>query len=212
MSIDLRSYVFLDSLQPQMAAYIGSTARGFLPLAGDASLWVEISPGIEINRITDVALKSTKVRPAVQVVERLFGLLEVHSADQAEVRASGEAILEALGVRAEERWKPTIHSSQIIRRVDAHQTQLINRNRKGMMLIAEQTLYVMEVAPAAYAVLAANEAEKAAEINIVEVRPFGSFGRVYLGGEEQDIMAGYTAAVQSIEDITGRVVEPGRKD
>jgi len=212
LSIDLRSYVFLDSLQPQMAAYIGSTARGFLPLAGDASLWVEISPGIEINRITDVALKSTKVRPAVQVVERLFGLLEVHSADQAEVRASGEAILEALGVRAEERWKPTIHSSQIIRRVDAHQTQLINRNRKGMMLIAEQTLYVMEVAPAAYAVLAANEAEKAAEINIVEVRPFGSFGRVYLGGEEQDIMAGYTAAVQSIEDISGRVVEPRRKD
>jgi hypothetical protein len=212
LTVDLRSYVFLDSLQPQMAAFIGSTARGFLPLAGDASLWVEISPGIEINRITDVALKSTKVRPAVQVVERLFGLLEVHSSDQAEARAAGAAILDALGVRAEERWKPRIHSSQIIRRVDAHQTQLINRNRNGMMLIADQTLYIMEVEPAAYAVLAANEAEKAAEINIVEVRPFGSFGRVYLGGEERDIMAGYSAAVQAIEDITGRVVESRRKD
>ena len=212
MAVDLRSYVFLDSLQPQMAAFIGSTARGFLPLAGDASLWVEISPGIEINRITDVALKSTKVRPAVQVVERLFGLLEVHSSEQAEVRASGAAILDALGVHADERWKPMIHSSQIIRRVDAHQTQLINRNRNGMMLIADQTLYVMEVEPAAYAVLAANEAEKAANINIVEVRPFGSFGRVYLGGEERDIMAGYTAAVQAIEDISGRTVESRRKD
>jgi hypothetical protein len=212
LSVDLRSYVFLDSLQPQMAAFIGSTARGFLPLAGDASLWVEISPGIEINRITDVALKATKVRPAVQVVERLFGLLEVHSQEQAEARAAGAAILEALGIQAEDRWKPKIHSSQIIRRVDAHQTQLINRNRNGMMLIADQTLYVMEVEPAAYAVLAANEAEKAARINIVEVRPFGSFGRVYLGGEEQDIMAGYTAAVQAIEDITGRVVESRRKD
>ena len=211
MAVDLRSYVFLDSLQPQMAAFIGSTARGFLPLAGDASLWVEISPGIEINRITDVALKSTKVQPAVQVVERLFGLLEIHSSDQAEVRASGEAILDALGVHADERWKPMIHSSQIIRRVDAHQTQLINRNRNGMMLIADQTLYVMEVEPAAYAVLAANEAEKAANINIVEVRPFGSFGRVYLGGEERDIMAGYTAAVQAIEDLTGRTVESRRK-
>ena len=211
MAVDLRSYVFLDSLQPQMAAFIGSTARGFLPLAGDASLWVEISPGIEINRITDVALKSTKVRPALQVVERLFGLLEIHSSDQAEVRASGEAILDALGVQANERWKPMIHSSQIIRRVDAHQTQLINRNRNGMMLIADQTLYVMEVEPAAYAVLAANEAEKAANINIVEVRPFGSFGRVYLGGEERDIMAGYTAAVQAIEDLTGRTVESRRK-
>jgi len=212
LSVDLRSYVFLDSLQPQMAAFVGSTARGFLPLAGDASLWVEISPGIEINRITDVALKATKVRPAVQVVERLFGLLEVHSPEQAEVRAAGAAILEALGVQAEERRKPVIHSSQIIRRVDAHQTQLINRNRKGMMLIADQTLYIMEIEPAAYAVLAANEAEKAARINIVEVRPFGSFGRVYLGGEERDIMAGYAAAVQAIEDITGRVVEARRRD
>jgi hypothetical protein len=212
LAVDLRSYVFLDSLQPQMAAFIGSTARGFLPLAGDASLWVEISPGIEINRITDVALKATKVRPAVQVVERLFGLLEVHAPEQAEVRAAGAAILEALGVQAEERWKPRIYSSQIIRRVDAHQTQLINRNRNGMMLIADQTLYVMEVEPAAYAVLAANEAEKAANINIVEVRPFGSFGRVYLGGEERDIMAGYTAAVQAIEDITGRETAPRRRD
>jgi len=212
LAVDLRSYVFLDSLQPQMAAFIGSTARGFLPLAGDASLWVEISPGIEINRITDVALKATKVRPAVQVVERLFGLLEVHAPEQAEVRAAGAAILEALGVQAEERWKPRIYSSQIIRRVDAHQTQLINRNRNGMMLIADQTLYIMEVEPAAYAVLAANEAEKAANINIVEVRPFGSFGRVYLGGEERDIMAGYTAAVQAIEDITGRVTETKRRD
>lgn len=211
MTVDLRSYVFLDSLQPQMAAFIGSTARGFLPLSGDASLWVEISPGIEINRITDVALKATKVRPAVQVVERLFGLLEVHSPDQAEVRAAGAAILDALGVRAEERWKPKLHSSQIIRKVDAHQTQLINRNRNGMMLISDQTLYIMEVEPAAYAVLAANEAEKAALINIVEVRPFGSFGRVYLGGEERDIMAGYTAAVQAIEDITGRVMEARRR-
>jgi hypothetical protein len=201
----------LDSLQPQMASFIGSTARGFLPLAGDASLWVEISPGIEINRITDIALKATKVRPAVQVVERLFGLLEVHSADQADVRAAGAAILDALGVRAEERWKPRVLSSQVIRRVDAHQAQLINRNRDGMMLIADQTLYIMEIEPAAYAVLAANEAEKAANINIVDVRPFGSFGRVYLGGEERDIMAGYTAAVQAIEDITGRVVEVARR-
>jgi hypothetical protein len=211
LSVDLRAYVFLDSLQPQMASFVGSTARGFLPLAGDASLWVEISPGIEINRITDIALKATKVRPAVQVVERLFGLLEVHSSDQAEVRAAGAAILDALDVRPEERWKPRILSSQVIRRVDAHQAQLINRNRNGMMLIADQTLYIMELEPAAYAVLAANEAEKAAEINIVEVRPFGSFGRVYLGGEERDIMAGYTAAVQAIEDLTGRVIESARK-
>ncbi len=201
--VELRTYIFLDSLQPQMAAFIGSTARGFLPLAGDASLWVEISPGIEINRVTDVALKTTDVQPAVQVVERLFGLLEVHSRSQADVRDAGRAILEALDLTPEQRYKPEVRSSQIIRKVDAHQAQLINRNRKGSMLIADQTLYVMEVEPAGYAALAANEAEKAAEITIVQVRPYGSFGRVWLGGEERDIMVGSEAAMRAIEGVSG---------
>jgi hypothetical protein len=210
LSVDLRSYVFLDSLQPQHAAFLGTVARGFLPLPNDASLWIEISPGIEINRITDVALKSTKVRPGLQIVERLYGLLEVHSESQAETRAAGAAILEALELR--EGRKPRVISSQIIRRIDAHQVQLINRMRHGHMLLAGQTLYVLEVEPAGYAALAANEAEKAAEINILEVMAFGSFGRVYLGGEERDIMAGYGAALASIEGVTGREVEQGKRE
>ena len=211
MAVDLRTYVFLDSLQPQHAAYLGTVARGFLPLPGDASLWIEISPGIEINRITDIALKATRVRPGMQVVERLYGLLEVHHEVQAEVRAAGAAILDALGVVEGDRIKPVVVSSQIIRHVDAHQVQLVNRMRYGHMLLAGQTLYVLEVEPAGYAALAANEAEKAAHINILDVRAFGSFGRVYLGGEERDIMAGYGAAVAAIEGVSGRSVETKRR-
>ncbi len=210
MAVDLRTYVFLDNLQLQHAGFLGTVARGFLPLPGDTSLWVEISPGIEINRITDIALKSTKVRPGMQIVERLYGMLEVHHSDQAEVRAAGEAILEALEVKESDRLKPRVVSSQIIRHVDAHQVQLINRLRHGHMLLAGQTLYVLEVQPAAYAALAANEAEKAANINILEVTAYGSFGRLYLGGEEQDIMAGYGAAVAAIEGVTGREPEEQR--
>jgi hypothetical protein len=210
MAVDLRTYVFLDNLQLQHAGFLGTVARGFLPLPGDTSLWVEISPGIEINRITDIALKSTKVRPGMQIVERLYGMLEVHHSDQAEVRAAGEAILEALEVKESDRLKPRVVSSQIIRHVDAHQVQLINRLRHGHMLLAGQTLYVLEVQPAAYAALAANEAEKAANINILEVTAYGSFGRLYLGGDEQDIMAGYGAAVAAIEGVTGREPEEQR--
>jgi hypothetical protein len=212
MSVDLRTYAFLDSLQPQHAAYLGTVARGFLPLPGDTSLWVEISPGIEINRITDIALKATRVRPGMQIVERLFGLLEVHHEVQAEVRSAGAAILEALEVKELDRIKPRVVSSQIIRHIDAHQVQLVNRMRFGHMLLAGQTLYVLEVEPAGYAALAANEAEKAANINILDVRAFGSFGRVYLGGEERDIMAGYGAAVAAIEGVGGREVETKRRD
>lgn len=209
MGIELRSFVFLDSLQPQHAAYIGTVAQGFLPLPGDTSLWIEISPGIEIHKITDVALKAASVRPGVLVVERLYGLLEVHSSSQGETRAAGQAILATLGVKKEECLKPRVVSSQIIRNIDAYQTQLINRTRRGQLLLAGQTLYVLEVEPAAYAALAANEAEKAASINILEVQAVGSFGRLYLGGSEQNILAGAAGARAAIENVAGRINSQG---
>lgn len=209
---DLRSYVFLDSLQGQHAAFLGTVMQGFLPLPGDASLWVEISPGIEINRITDVAVKATSVRPGMQVVERLYGLLEVHSPSQADVLAAGAAILEALGLREADRWRPRVLSSQVIHNVDAHHAQLINRMRHGHMILARQSLFVLEVEPAAYAAIAANEAEKHAAVNVLEVRAFGSFGRIYLGGEERDIIAGARAAVGAIEAVTGKDMGGGKKD
>jgi hypothetical protein len=204
LGIELRSYVYLDSLQPQHATYLGTVAQGFLPLPGDSSLWIEISPGIEINRITDIALKSASVRPGVQIVERLYGLLEIHSNKQGETKAAGKAILDALGVRPDACLKPRVISSQIIRNLDAHQAQLINRTRRGHMILGGQTLYVLEVEPAAYAALAANQAEKASSINILEVLAVGSFGRLYLGGEERDILAGSQAALVAIENVAGR--------
>ena len=204
--IELRGYAFLDSLQPQNAAFLGTVAQGFLPLAGEASLYVEVAPGIAINRLTDVALKATKVKPGMQIVERYFGLLEVHSPSQAETRAAGEAILEEIGAKETNRIKPRIASSEIIRRIDDHQAQLINRMRHGQMIIPGQTLYLLECEPACYAALAANEAEKAANINVLEVRSFGSLGRVYLGGEERDIDVGWRAAVAALEGLAGREI------
>lgn len=203
--VDLRAYVFLDSLQPQFASFQATVAQGFLPKQGQASLMVEISPGIEINRITDVALKSTNVTPGMQIVERLYGMLEVHSESQADVRQAGLSILRALEVTEEDRIKPRILSSQIIRSLDDHQTQLINRMRHGNMILAGESLFILECEPAAYAALAANEAEKAAEINILEVRAFGSFGRLYLGGQDRDIDVAAPAARRAIEAVTGRV-------
>jgi len=203
-NIEIRTLAFLDSLQPQYAAFLGTVAQGFLPLAGDASLYIEVSPGIEINRLTDVALKATNVKPGMQIIERYFGLLEIHSPDQAETRAAGAAILDSLGLQESDRLKPKILSSQIIRRIDDHHAQLINRMRHGQMIVPGQTLYVLECEPAGYAALAANEAEKAADINILEVRAAGAMGRLFLGGEEEDIDVGWQAAVAALEALDGR--------
>ena len=206
-NVDLRAYVFLDSLQAQYASFLATVAQGFLPVANQAALFVEISPGIEINRVTDIALKSTRVTPGMQIVERLYGMLEIHSDSQADIRAAGRAILDTLGLKEEDRRKPKVVSSQVIRRVDDYQTQLINRMRHGNMILPGHTLYILECEPAAYSALAANEAEKAAEINILDVRSFGSFGRLYIGGEERDIEVGYQAAVAAVESVSGRVSE-----
>ena len=198
MSVTLRGYVFIDSLQPQLAAFTGTTCRGFLPLAGQASLWIETAPGMIINRVTDVALKATRSVPAVQVVERAFGLLEIHHDDKGEVMSAGDAIVDFLKVKHEDTLKPRVVSNQIIRAVEPYQAQLINRNRKGMMLIPGQSLFILEVEPAAWIVAAANEAEKAANINLINLTPFGAFGRLWMGGSESEIDSAAEAATAAI--------------
>jgi hypothetical protein len=203
-NVELRSFVFLDTLQPQHAAFIGTISQGFMPRVGQASLFVEIVPGIEINRVTDIALKNTNVRPGMQIIERINGLLEVHSDEQSEVRRAGEEILRALELKEEDRIKPRILTSQIVRNIDPYHAQLINRTRHGNMIIPGQSLFTLESEPAPYVALAANEAEKAANINILEVRAFGSFGRMYLGGSEADIDVAREAATAALEALSGR--------
>ena len=202
--VTLRAYAFLDSMQPQFASFVASTARGYLPVRGQAALYVEVAPGIAINRVTDIALKRTSVRPAVQVVERAFGLLEVHDESQAEVLEAGRHILEFLGAAEADRLKPKIMTSQVITGIDDYQSMLINRNRQGMMLLGGETLYILEVHPAAYVTIAANEAEKASPIKLIHLQPYGAFGRLQLGGTEAHIREAEAAIAKALATIEGR--------
>jgi hypothetical protein len=206
-NVSLRTYTFIDSLQPQLATFMGKTARGFLPVPGQASLFIEIAPGIAINRVTDVALKATKVQPALQVVERAYGLLEVHHHDQGEVLSAGKAVLDHLELHEEERLKPKVLTNQIIRAVEAYQTQIINRSSSGMMVLPGQSLFILETEPAGYVAFAANEAEKAARIFLIHVTPYGAFGRLYLSGPEAEIDAAAAAAIAALDAVKGRAPE-----
>ena len=202
--VQLRAFSFLDSMQPQFASFVASTARGYLPVRGQAALYVEIAPGIAINRVTDIALKRTSVRPAVQVVERAFGLLEVHDESHAEVLEAGRHILEFLGAAEADRLKPKIMTSEVITGIDDYQSMLINRNRQGMMLLGGETLYILEVHPAAYVTIAANEAEKASPIKLIHLQPYGAFGRLQLGGTEAHIREAEAAIAKALATIEGR--------
>jgi ethanolamine utilization microcompartment shell protein EutL len=59
------------------------------------------------------------------------------------------------------------------------------------------------VAPAAYINLAANEAEKAAAVNLMHISSVGRFGRLWMSGTEADILAARDAAVTAIEAVEG---------
>ncbi len=202
-SFSLRCYCFLDRMQAQYAAFVGTVTQGDLPTEGMASLYVEMAPGNEVFRMVDIAVKATEAKPGAQIVEREFGMFEVHSLNQAAVIEAGQVVLDRLGLRKEDRIKPQIASIQVITRIDPYQAQLLNRFRRGSMLVPGETLLVVECAPAAYINYACNEAEKKANIKIVHVSSVGRFGRLWLSGSESEIVTAKNAVVQAIDELEG---------
>ncbi len=203
-AIDLRTYNFIDSLQLQMASFMCTISRGYFPVGGQSCAFVEIAPGIEINRLTDIALKATGVVPGIQIVERSFGLLEVHSDSQGDTRQAGEAILKELDLKEIDRMKPRILTSQLIKNISDHHAQLINKIRFGNMVLRGDTLFVLEMEPAGYAFYAANEAEKASNINIINVTGYGKYGRIYIAGKESEVLVSKETVESKLADISGR--------
>ena len=200
----LRTYVFLDSLQPQLAAHLCTTCRGYFPVPYVASLFVEIAPGMAIHRLIDTALKQTRAQPATLVVESAYGMLEVHHEDKGEVRSAGDAILGALEAKVEDRLKPKIVSNTVIRAIEPMHAMILDKIRFGSMIEPGQSLFILETEPAAYIALAANEAEKAADVRLVDVTPYGAFGRLYMCGSEADIDEAAKAANAALAGITGK--------
>jgi hypothetical protein len=195
----LRASIFVDRLQPQTLCYLGSWIRGTLPRSGMAAQLIEVAPGLDIEALTDVALKDAEVQAGILVVERQFGYLEFHSLSTAAVRSAADAVVAGLGLEAGRAMQPKILAARIVTRIDPQHAFLINRNRLGSMVLAGETLFVLEMEPAAYAFLAANEAEKAAEVKLVDFRMIGATGRLYLAGTEASVQAAASAAQGALE-------------
>lgn len=203
-NVEIRALMQIDNLQPKFAAYNGATVQGSVPLSGDTILIGEFAPGNGVFSLIDRALKASSVEATTQLVEREFGFFILRSPSNAEVSAARDAILNELGASMSDRLKPSVATTQIITSVEPYQAQLLNKWRKGSLLVPGQTLGIIECAPAAYISIAANEAEKAAEIDIVEVRAVGRFGRLFISGSENSVIAGVEAATHAIEAMDGR--------
>ena len=202
--MQLRTYLLIDRMQPQYGALTGKIMQGEIPVEGMAEIYIETAPASDIYKVMDVALKTTDVRAGALAVEREYGSLEIHSAHQEAVQVAGRRVLEVLGLTEADRLKPDILSMTVITNVNAFEAQLVNRTSFGGLLLAGQTLCVLEVLPAAYIVLAANVAEKAANITLVNYTSRGRSGRLYISGTESEVRQARDAVVKAIEALPGR--------
>ncbi|MDM8556819.1 hypothetical protein QUF75_19000 [Desulfococcaceae bacterium HSG7] len=201
---ELRAYCHLDRMQPQFASLFSSSCRGFLAVEGMASLFIEVVPGMEINRLADISLKATNSKPGEMIVERRYGMLEIHSFDREEILHAGQMILNELGLKEEERLAPRILSASVINRIDPYQAVIINRNSRGMLILGGDDVYLLEVTPAAYSSVAANEAEKHCNVRLVDIRFYGAAGRLYLAGNESEIQMAGQKITATLNGINGR--------
>lgn len=203
--MELRSYILIDFMQPQYAALTGILLQGDVPVEGMAEVFMELAPASDVYEMMDAALKTTDVRPGLLRVEREYGTLEIHGFFQENVQVAGREALARFNLTEADRWKPEVAAVKMVTGVDAYEAQLVNQASKGGLLLRGQTLCVLEVVPAAYVMLAANEAEKAAHITLVHYTPAGRFGRLYISGSESEVKVGRDAAIAAIQSLTGQV-------
>lgn len=198
---ELRTLTFINSLQPQLAQYIAKDNRVYDPSEYDAALLIEIAPAMEIHSMIDIALKATKVRLASVVTERVFGLMMVHHPDQGEVKEAGKAVLKEAQLNENDRAAVEILTQKIIRSVEQDHAIMFTGMARGNMVLAGDSVFILEATPAAYLMIAGNEALKAAEVKLIDIRPFGATGRLILSGSESEIDSSAEAAVKILKQL-----------
>jgi ethanolamine utilization microcompartment shell protein EutS len=146
-------------------------------------------------------LKATNVRLGSMVTERVFGMMQVHHEDQGEVRAAGEAVLDAAGLTESDRANCEILQNKIIRSVEQDHAISFTGLAWGNMVLAGDSILIMEAQPAAYLSIACNEALKAAEVNLIDIRVFGATGRLIMAGSEAQIDYAAKAATEALNEV-----------
>jgi ethanolamine utilization microcompartment shell protein EutS len=200
-SFQLRTFIFIDQLQPQLAQFVAKDNRVYDPREFDAAILLELAPAMEIHRMIDLALKSTDVRLGSVVTERQYGLMQIQHEVQGEVIAAGEAVLEQAGLTEGDRAPVKILTNMVIRGIEQDHAIYFTGTSRGNMILSGESVLILEVTPAAYLMLAANEALKAGRVKLVTIRPFGATGRLVMSGPEAEIDEAEAAALAVLRSM-----------
>lgn len=202
---ELRTFIFIDQLQPQLAQFIAKDNRVYDPKEYDAAILLELAPAMEIHRMIDLALKATRVRLGSVVTERVYGTMQIQHEDQGEVIEAGEAVLRAAGKTKYDRSKVELVTNMTIRGIQQDHAIYFTGTSAGNMVLAGDSVLILECAPAAYMMIAANEALKAANVRLTTVNPFGATGRLVLCGPESEIDTAAAAATSCLNALNAEV-------
>ena len=201
----LRTYIFVDQLQPQLAQFIAKDNRVYDPKEYDAAIMLELAPAMEIHRMIDLALKGTAVRLGSVVTERQYGLMQIQHEDQGQVLAAGEAVLAQTGLTPLDRAPVQILTNMTIRGIEQDHAIFFTGTSRGNMVLAGESVFILEVTPAAYLTVACNEALKAGRVKLVTIRPFGATGRLVLSGTEAEIDVASVAALEVLAGLNAEL-------
>lgn len=206
-NFELRTFIFIDQLQPQLAQFIAKDNKVYDPKEYDAAIMLELAPAMEIHRMIDLALKHTAVRLGSVVTERRYGLMQIQHEDQGEVRAAGEAVLEQAGLTSKDRARLEILTNMTIRGIEQDHAIFFTGTSRGNMVLADESVFILEITPAAYLTIAANEALKAANVKLITIRPFGATGRLVISGTESEVDSASEAALSILADLNAELDE-----
>ncbi len=198
---ELRTLTFIDSLQPQLAQYIAKDNRVYDPAEYDAALLIEIAPAMEIHSMIDIALKNTAVRLGSVVTERVFGLMMAHHHDQGEIKEAGKVVLRETELNENDRSEVKILTEKTIRSIEQDHAIMFTGLAKGNMVLAGESVFILEATPAAYLMIACNEALKAANVKLIDIKPFGATGRLIMSGQEAEIDSSAEAAIRILDQL-----------
>jgi hypothetical protein len=205
---ELRVYLTIENLRRQFAAYMASPtrARGYIPVEGTNSLIIEIAPALAIHRVMDLAVKSVpEAEPGMLYVERQFGILELHDNDLERLNRAGQSVLRGIGAKAADQLKPQVLYTDIVEEVTDQHAVILNRNREASMILPGESLLLVEIVPALFAAVAANEAEKAApDATLVDCQMIGASGRLFISGNRASIGAARDHILKILSAIPGR--------
>ena len=146
------------------------------------------------------------MEPGILFTERQYGLLELHSSKRKELDEVGAAILKGIKSKASDQLSPKILFEDIIEDLSDQHSIILNRSRTASMLVPGHSLLVFEMAPALFACVAANEAEKATPSVIInDVQMMGVSGRVFISGSTSDLVKSKEAIIKTLKTVKGRV-------